>query len=1101
MEGVTLFLPKAAPQCRSQFMKYRIASLLTFVVAVYFHGPAQAVLLPNSPARIGICKKLLTDFSRSRRWPVQDIVSPATVEELQQAVRQTSLPVSVRGGGFSMGGQTAAEGGLVIDMSRLNQVISYDPQGRLLTVQAGATWRQIQELIDRDQLSVKVMQSYNNFQVGGSLSVNVHGRYVGYGPIISTVREIAVLLADGSVVRASRSQNPDLFFGAIGGYGALGVIVEATLELADNKKLERTVREFQSTDIAAAVESYLAHFAAEIEPSGAAVMTNADIYPPRYQTIRSITFSETEKPLTVEQPLQPAWTDGGFAGLMRAVLVSAEQLTQKLKVWRETHHASADLAQSRVVWRNFEASYDVRGLRSAADQFPWLRRVLPMSNRQPLLQEYFVPREKLPKFIATLRDILLRFKVNVSNISLRHVAENKESLMSWSSKDCFAVVMYYTQSYGWNQDRHIANATEWTREVIDAVIAAGGTYYLPYQTYATQEQFMAAYPGYAQFFAVKEKYDPEHKFINNLWAQYESSVPTFHYRTIMADPKARKELESFFIYVFNIFDPQRFLAAIDLAIKRAQEAGRELNDRNVYEELAKVLPQFAPGFWQRTTNSISSLRQQQLEMANQTVQALKTVGIAPINGYVEIGTPGRYIPYLKSRLPLWGPVYVVDDDKPGFNPSDVLERTGGYGALDPRSYLPAFRRAKYVPLSDYDMITQADVPNESVDLVSMFIGLHHAPPEKLRPFVASIFRMLRPGGKFVLRDHDAGERILPIAFLAHSTYNAGLGVPFRAELDEIRNLQPVSYWQQILSESGFIDRGVQLLQNGDPTGNTLLVFEKPLHAQPVVNAIAGLQSDNTGGGDPFASLTSLPGYHRSGSQTIMTQPEWFLVDIFTEFAAFMRHTPWYEFPFQDFIQLYEQVYQTHRRYALAQGILDVKAFEEYDAMDKSLLTGIKGLFTLMGWAAKMVKGQQTGQVVDPNTQFLASIPDEAIAQLPEGMAQLLREFGGGVHLVQTPRYMPFTEVMRALAEHPQAQVLDVAGNKHMSVIFSAPMAQLPPFAGLDVEPIMTYQYPTVDPSLAVQPHFHSVRVGVRDLGGFLRALNGLGFQLVRIHDF
>ena len=83
------------------------------------------------------------------------------------------------------------------------------------------------------------MQSYNDFTIGGSLSVNVHGRYLGHGPIIETVKEITVVTADGSLLTASRMIHPDLFAAAIGGYGAMGIIVEATLELTDNQKLER----------------------------------------------------------------------------------------------------------------------------------------------------------------------------------------------------------------------------------------------------------------------------------------------------------------------------------------------------------------------------------------------------------------------------------------------------------------------------------------------------------------------------------------------------------------------------------------------------------------------------------------------------------------------------------------------------------------------------------------------------------------------------------------------------------------------------------------------------------------------------------------------
>src|SRR5204862_6952049 len=64
----------------------------------------------------------------------------------------------------------------------------------------------------------------------------------------------------------------------------------------------------------------------------------------------------------------------------------------------------------------------------------------------------------------------------------------------------------------------------WTRELIDAAIASGGRYYLPYQPVATRAQFMAAYPRSAELFAVKQRVDSTGKFTNALWDLYRPSA-------------------------------------------------------------------------------------------------------------------------------------------------------------------------------------------------------------------------------------------------------------------------------------------------------------------------------------------------------------------------------------------------------------------------------------------------------------------------------------------------------------------------------------------------------------------------------------------------
>ena len=148
---------------------------------------------------------------------VDRVLAPTTVEEIVRAVRSHPGPIAIGGGRYSMGGQTATEGALHLDMRRLNRIVAFDSVGRTITVQSGATWRQIQERIDPANLSIKIMQTYANFTVGGSLSVNVHGRYVGLGPLVLSVRSLQLVLADGSIVEATPSTNPEIFYGAIGG--------------------------------------------------------------------------------------------------------------------------------------------------------------------------------------------------------------------------------------------------------------------------------------------------------------------------------------------------------------------------------------------------------------------------------------------------------------------------------------------------------------------------------------------------------------------------------------------------------------------------------------------------------------------------------------------------------------------------------------------------------------------------------------------------------------------------------------------------------------------------------------------------------------------
>jgi FAD/FMN-containing dehydrogenase len=58
------------------------------------------------------------------------------------------------------------------------------------------------------------------------------------------------------------------------------------------------------------------------------------------------------------------------------------------------------------------------------------------------------------------------------------------------------------------------------RALIDAALACGGRYYLPYRLHATPEQFQKAYPRAADFFERKRRYDPENRFQNLFSLRY-----------------------------------------------------------------------------------------------------------------------------------------------------------------------------------------------------------------------------------------------------------------------------------------------------------------------------------------------------------------------------------------------------------------------------------------------------------------------------------------------------------------------------------------------------------------------------------------------------
>ncbi|WP_249348571.1 FAD-binding protein [Pseudoalteromonas citrea] len=470
--------------------KHMVMSGVAVLLAIYF-------LVGFYPAPKGIIhdKNMVNDVTMLNPIRVAKVVEPQKIEDIQRAILSTNGEISVGGGRYSQGGQIAKEQSLHLDMRKFNQVISFNPELREITVQSGMRWRDIQDIIDPHGLSVKIMQSYSNFTVGGSLSVNVHGRYMGEGPIIRSVKSVKVVMADASIINASAQQNSELFYGVIGGYGGLGVIAQATLKLMPNVKVARETTYMR-------VDEYSAFFADRIKENANIVFHNADIYPPDYTHINSVSWVRTEKPLTVTTNLIPR--DKSYWWQPKVAKFVADSHFGK---WSRQHVLEpAKYAFDAVQWRNYEASYDVKELEPKS-----------RDTETYVLREYFVPVARFDSFARAMSQIFKKYEVNVINVSVRHALPDTGSLLAWAKEEVFAFVVYYRQGTSVQDERAVA---VWSRELVDAVIAHNGAYYLPYQRHATTEQFHLAYPRASEFFQLKHRVDPNNRFTNKLWEQH-----------------------------------------------------------------------------------------------------------------------------------------------------------------------------------------------------------------------------------------------------------------------------------------------------------------------------------------------------------------------------------------------------------------------------------------------------------------------------------------------------------------------------------------------------------------------------------------------------
>jgi len=216
---------------------------------------------PQLAARAGV----LDDASQLSPTPVASHITisedprAGAVERIRAALteaRAARRPFIASAARHSMGGQSLARDGTVATLDQ--RWLEPDQARKVYRVAAGTRWSTVISRLDAVGFSPAVMQSNNDFGVASTFSVNAHGWPVTFSGGGTTVRSLTMVLADGTVVTCSRTENADLFRHAMGGYGLFGVITELELDMVPNALLAPRYEEMSGLEIGARFAQQLA---------------------------------------------------------------------------------------------------------------------------------------------------------------------------------------------------------------------------------------------------------------------------------------------------------------------------------------------------------------------------------------------------------------------------------------------------------------------------------------------------------------------------------------------------------------------------------------------------------------------------------------------------------------------------------------------------------------------------------------------------------------------------------------------------------------------------------------------------------------------------
>ncbi|MCU1515202.1 MAG: FAD-linked oxidoreductase [Microbacteriaceae bacterium] len=172
------------------------------------------------------------NWGRSERITPVYAAAPRNVGEVQQIVRfavENGLSVKAIGAGHSFTGIAVAPG-IQLDLTHLHGIVSHDAATGRVTLGAGTNLHQLPALLRPLGLALTNMGDIDRQTIAGATSTGTHGTGAAFGGLATQVTAVTLVTAAGDILRVSETENAELLPAARLGLGALGVLVDLTIQ-------------------------------------------------------------------------------------------------------------------------------------------------------------------------------------------------------------------------------------------------------------------------------------------------------------------------------------------------------------------------------------------------------------------------------------------------------------------------------------------------------------------------------------------------------------------------------------------------------------------------------------------------------------------------------------------------------------------------------------------------------------------------------------------------------------------------------------------------------------------------------------------------------
>lgn len=404
-----------------------------------------------------------------------DLIGHWSINQAENFVKSSNQIISC---GLLRSYGDAALNSLMISSLQMNRILDFNVNGKTITCESGCSFKDLFNFLQKYKLALPVTPGTKFVTIGGAIASDIHGKnHHMNGSFGAWVQSIRLILADGSIINCSRTENSDLFRATIGGMGLTGFILDATIKLVDLKSTMINQISIQARD--------LEHLLQLFE---------------KYQ---KSTYSVS-------------WLDTNSSKFGRGVLFVGEESSENKPMVLKNPKINVPFYFPNFSLNKFSVSllnnfyYSIN--KSSKKQVNYDKFFYPLDiinnwnrgyGKNGFIQyQFVVPKEFSHKVITQVLNTMKEYNLASFLTVLKLMGKANDYLLSFPM-----------EGYTLAMDIPISKkALELANKLDNLVRNNGGRLYLTKDARMPKEMFWDTYPNISEFLEIKTKYDPNNKF-------------------------------------------------------------------------------------------------------------------------------------------------------------------------------------------------------------------------------------------------------------------------------------------------------------------------------------------------------------------------------------------------------------------------------------------------------------------------------------------------------------------------------------------------------------------------------------------------------------